>query len=241
MSSQFSLERRRSLRLSTRKRKPALSSDLDDCFNGFRASSPKKPRIRRSFIKLPSLGLVKVPSRNLLQLPLSVLEHLLLFLDVSNLELLSTTCSFFHQLISGLHITSLDFPFSTQFLTELSQSPNIEKKPLLSLRSTKTDDTNVPDDEDVFVEYMVASQLALLSLAWLRELHLVPRNLEAADPATRPTNTRINNFVEFDRIMLKQLAGLGGLANITRCSARQFPSSRPTGTPPPPEMYKSPE
>ena len=210
--SKSSLERRRSLRISTRKRKPALSSsDLDDCF-----LTPKKPRVRRSFIKLPSLGLVKVPSRNLLHLPLAVLEHLVLFLDVSNLENLSTTCSFFHQLISGRHITSLNFPFYNQFLTELSLSTNIEKKPILSIRSTKNDDTKVPDDEDVFVEYMVASQLALLSLTRLRELHLVPRSLEAADMAARPTNTRISSFVEFDRILLRQISGLGGLANITR-------------------------
>ena len=213
-SSKFSLERRRSLRISTRKRKP--TGDLEDWFHGFLTPSTKKPRIRRSFIKLPSLGLVTVPSRKLLQLPLAVFEHLLLFLDVSSLEVLSTTCSFFHQLISGRHITSLHFPFSTQFLTELSLSHNIEKKPVLSLHSTKADDTKVPDDEDVFVEYMVASQLALLSLTRLRELHLVPSNLEAADVASRPSSTRISSFVEFDRILLRQISGLGGLASITR-------------------------
>ena len=77
-------------------------------------------------------------------------------------------------------------------------------------------DTKVPDDEDVFVEYMVASQLALLSLTGLRELELVPKNLETEDVATRLTNTRITSFVEFDRILLRQISGLGGLANITR-------------------------
>ena len=207
-SSKVSLERRRSLRLSTSKRKPSFSS------GGFHnPPTPTRKKARRSYVKLHSLGR---PSLLLLQLPLGVLEHLVIFLDVSSLEILATTCSFFHQLISGRHITSLDFPFSTQFLTELSLSPNIEKKPLLRIRSTKTDDTNVPDDEDVFVEYMVASQMALLSLTGLRELELVPKNLDPVDVATRLSSSRISSFVEFDRILLRQIAGLGGLANITR-------------------------
>ena len=214
-SSKLCLERRRSLRLSTSKRKSSLSTDLDGCFQGHPTPTLKKARgrlvKRRSYVKLRCLA----PARNLLQLPLGVLEHFLVFLDVSSLEILATTCSFFHQLISGRHITSLDFPFSTQFLSELSLSPIIEKKPLLRIRSNKSNDTNVPDDEDVFVEYMVASQLALLSLAGLRELHLVPRNLELWD-VFRPSNTRISSFLEFDRILLRQIGGLGGLANVTR-------------------------
>ena len=145
---------------------------------------------------------------------MSVLERLLLYLDVSSLEWLANSCSFFRQLVYGSCITTLEFPFSRDFIKEVAQSRAIEKKPLLRLRSSKKDDTTVPDDEDVFVEYMVSSQLALLNLTKLRELHLLPALPEVAGEP--PSSSRISCLVEFDRIILGQLSQVGCLGRITR-------------------------
>ena len=105
--------------------------------------------------------------KTLLELPLSVLERLLIFLDVSSLEKLSTTCSFLHQLISGMNITTLDFPFSPTFVSELQRELVLEKKPILRLRNVKNS-KGVPNDK--INDYLISSQLALLSLDSLREL-----------------------------------------------------------------------
>jgi hypothetical protein len=158
---------------------------------------------------------MKTPPKNLLHLPLAVLDRLHLFLDVSSLESLGSTCSFLHQLIFAKHIPTLDFPFSPGFVSELGLSSTIEKKPLLRLRSHKADDSNIPDDEDVFVEYLVSSQLALLSLSSLRELYLVPPKTDLQD-ITRGSFTRIAGFVNFDRILLRQVSALGCLGRVTR-------------------------
>ena len=208
------LERRVSLRLSKRRHRSASS-----CFG--LAPSPRK-RLRpgrvstgvRPARRMP--GQARLPVRRcLLELPLAVLERLLLFLDVAALARLAATCSFLQQLVAGRHIIVLDFPFNRAFVRELAAAATVEKKPVLRLRSLKDDDTAVPDDEEVFVEYMVQSQLALLSLTKLREVHLVPPGLDATTSATQ-----VAGFVLFDRILLRCLATpcapRCALANLTR-------------------------
>ena len=153
--------------------------------------------------------LKETPGKNLIQLPLPVLERLLLFLDVSSLEQLSSTCSFLHQLISGCHITSLEFPFSQIFLSELGASNIVEKKPLLRIRSHKTKDDHMPGGN--IVEYMVSSQLALLDLTKLRDLLLVPdTDLFPAVPHS------LDVCMLFDLFLLRTLSRSGCLRNITR-------------------------
>ena len=156
-----------SVRLSG-KRRPSSSSSLP-------LQSPNKRKYKAQVWTLPATK--STLASNLLQLPIPVLERLLLIIDVSNLQRLSSTCYFFHQLISGCHIISLDFPRSQTFLSELKMSDVIEKKPLHRLQSLKADNTILPSGRPVFVDYMVTSQLALLDLTKLRELILLPSNL----------------------------------------------------------------
>jgi len=208
------LETRRSLRLSKRRHRSASS-----CFG----PSPRK-RIRSAHLsqgvrparRMPGQARPAVMRRwCLLELPLAVLERLLLFLDVVALAKLAATCSFLQQLVAGRHIVVLDFPFNRAFVRELAAAATVEKKPVLRLQSLKDDETAVPDDEEVFVEYMVQSQLALLSLAKLREVQLVPPGLDAITAATQ-----VAGYVMFDRILLRCLATpcapRCALANLTR-------------------------
>ena len=118
-----------SLRTSKRKEAFKLSStDIRQCFNSSKKLKKSPALSTSSYKALP---------KTLLELPLGVLERLQIFLDVSSLEKLGATCSFLHQLISGRNITTLDFPFSPTFVSELRRELVLEKKPLLRLRSVK--------------------------------------------------------------------------------------------------------
>jgi len=190
-------------------------------FSGARKIRRKKICVQSSCgsaQKSLSTVILPPPPLHLLDLPYNILESLLQYLDVSSLQALSTTCSFFSNLVSGGAIVSLDFPWSPSFTAELAETATIEKKPVYRLTSLKKDDTNVPDDEDVFVEYFVSTQLALLSLKKLRELYLVPTHLQLQDGSTSTPaeRARIASFVQFDKILLRQISSLGGLFNITR-------------------------
>ena len=161
----------------------------------------------------------ETPAKNLLQLPLSVLERLLLFLDVSSLEQFSSTCSFIHQLISGRHITSLCFPFSQNFINEVAASKIIEKKPVLRLCSQKTDINEMPKEN--IVDYMVSSQLALLDLTKLRDLLLVPVHVQVQNLYFLVLHPNILLEVLpvchlFDSILLRHLSWSGCLRNVSR-------------------------
>ena len=150
-------------RTSRRKEASKLSStNIHQCFN-----STKKLKKSPTF----STNSNKALPKTLLQLPLGVLERLQIFLDVTSLEKLGATCSFLHQLISGRNITTLDFPFSPSFVSELRRELVLEKKPLLRLRNVK--DTKGLPNVDIN-QYLISSQLALLSLDSLRELYFLP-------------------------------------------------------------------
>ena len=105
---------------------------------------------------------------------------------------------------------TLEFPFSPQHLKPINLSKTIEKKAVLRLRISKTDETIVQDDEDV-LENLIASQLTLLNLSKLRELYLLPRQSEFQ--ATFQNN---HTKIMFDRILLGKVASLGCLSHITR-------------------------
>ena len=59
-------------------------------------------------------------------------------------------------------------------------------------------------------------QLALVNLKKLREVQLMPSTLEAQGQVERATNSRLAVFVDFDRILMRQLDQFGCLTNLTR-------------------------
>jgi len=115
----------------------------------------------------------------LTSLPNLVLSYLLQFLDVESLESLSATCSLFDQLIAGRYLTSIDIPFSPEFVREMKTSKSIHKKPLLKLEFGKSKficlQTMLRGDKRYpsIVEYLIDTQLSLLDLRQLREIDLV--------------------------------------------------------------------
>ena len=96
----------------------------------------------------------------LVQMPALVLRRIMCFLDVASLENLAATCDFFHQLVTLRGVTTLNIPFSNKFITELNAVKTFHKKQVFRLQSLKEDDTSVPDDEAIFVEYMISSQVS---------------------------------------------------------------------------------
>ena len=189
------------MRTSKRKEASKLSStNIQQCFN-----SSKKLK------KSPALSTssVKALPKTLLQLPLGVLERLQIFLDVSSLEKLGATCSYLHQLISGRNITTLDFPFSPTFVSELRRELVLEKKPLLRLRNVKYTE-GVP--KDGINDYIISSQMALLSLDSLRELYLLPN--AAVNWAGQ--HSLVTSHVNFYDKMLRYIFDHGNLGLITR-------------------------
>ena len=115
-----------------------------------------------------------VPAPSLITLPCLVLRKLLLYCDVDTLEKLSTTCSYFDQLISGRFITSLDFPLPLDFINEVASTSRLEKKPLLKIRCKKSDKQFIL----YFSDYILDCQLAFIFLDKLRKLDLVPEDRE---------------------------------------------------------------
>ena len=172
------------LRRSSKKR--AASSALTSVFS----SSTKKARKLTTHTALPS-----VPAPTLTTLPHVVTVSLLLHLDVDTLENLSATCSYFDQLIAGRFLTSITFPFSEHFLTELMASSTLEKKPLLKIRCLKphsflSEIAFIQSSfssfngssflkESSITKHLVLSQLVSLSLHQLREMDLVPAEVRS--------------------------------------------------------------
>ena len=168
---------RRSARLSTRKRNCSKSeSHLACCFENH-SPSPKsrkqettegsKPKTSfRKAWKMPRVLVGRLPASEripvlqLVQMPALVLSRMMHFLDVTSLENLAATCHFFHQFVTLRGVTTLNIPFSNKFITELNAVKTFHKKQVFRLQSLKEDDTSVPDDEAIFVEYMISSQVS---------------------------------------------------------------------------------
>ena len=106
---------------------------------------------------------------------------------MDTLENLSKTSSYFDQMIAGRFLTSINFPFSLDFISEVLNTGWVEKKPLLKLRCKKSKDRfkifpDMPDEYSEpnslhkiildnspdMTEYPVLSQMSLLSLQKLR-------------------------------------------------------------------------
>ena len=190
-------------------------------------SSSSKPAKMKSCTASPSIVCPSAPAPSLLSLPFCAISRLLLYIDVESLEQLSSTCYYFDQLIQGRFLTSIDFPFSASFIEEISSGNCFDKKPLLKLRCKKTKECiNVSRDLDNFIgstshyqliattfkstmiDYLVMSQMSLLSLHKLREVDLVPdRNSLMQD--SRPIGQLVlNSFINFDKCLLTEISRL---------------------------------
>ena len=177
-------------------------------------------------------------SPTLLTLPYLAVQTIFSHMDVTSLEQLSKTCSFFDQLINGKYLTSLCVPFDAHFLKEISTTNVVEKKPLLKLKCPKSaelfkvvyDDVDVPSAKtqmmsqmsvhrvlvditpNINTDYMIHLQLSFLNLEELREIDLIPETATA----TYPLVHRGHNH--FDVAILKHLSMNSWLNNVTKFS-----------------------
>ena len=162
-------------------------------------------------------------SSSLTTLPYVVVRELLMYLDVDTLESLSASCSYFDELISGRFLTSIDLPLPQYFISEVATSSRLEKKPLLKLRCKKTEENfwkifpteySTPTSS---ADYMLQTQLSLLSLDKIRELDLVPGGLSRSEGGVKRINT-ISKWKneEFDLRLLHGIELMGSLEHVTR-------------------------
>jgi len=213
------------LRRSTRKR--PVPASLTSVF----CTPPSSAKKSRKITQVPS---PPVPAPTLITLPYVVIAKLLLYLDVDALENLSDTCSYFDQMIAGRFLTSINFPFPVDFISEVMSVGCLEKKPLLKLRCKKTKDEfkvfpDMPDDYSEpsslhkiivdncpdMTDYLVLSQISLLSLHKLREVDLVPDSVRL--DGNRVIAQRVmDSYSNFDAGLLRQISRLGSLRHVTR-------------------------
>ena len=206
------------LRRSTRKRSmPAALSSV------FATPPPSIKKSRKT--KLTPVFAPSVPATTLATLPYVVMAKLLLFFDVDTLESLSATCSYFDQLIAGRFLTSINFPFPVNFIAEVMATGCLEKKPLLKIRCKKPKDEfkifpDMPDDYSEpssihkiivdncpdMTDYLVQSQLSLLSLHKLREIDLVPDSVRMEAGSRVIAQRVMDSYSNFDSGLLRQIS-----------------------------------
>eukprot|EP00092_Neocalanus_flemingeri_P034451 GFUD01037461.1.p1 GENE.GFUD01037461.1~~GFUD01037461.1.p1 ORF type:complete len:451 (+),score=91.58 GFUD01037461.1:87-1439(+) len=207
------------LRRSSRKRSkpPAFSSMF--------TSPPPSAKKSRKDAKVPS---PPVAPPTLLTLPHCAISRLLLCLDVDSLERLSATCSYFDQMIAGKFLLSISVPFPVSFIKEVMDDDSIEKKPLLkmSCKKARDDFKTIPDFPEDYsdpssihklvtgnspemMDYLVFSQMSLLSLHKLRELDLVPGSGLLGQRT-------MDSYRSFDCSLLRHISRLGSLRCLTR-------------------------
>ena len=156
----------------------------------------------------------------LLNLPYCAINTLLLFLDVDSLENLSKTCSYFDEMIAGKYLTSINFPFPADFIKEIIGTNRVDKKPLLKLICKKSREEldqsscSLPSLDKLilnmspdYADYLVLSQLALLSLHLLREVDLVPYSMKSELYSNKPLESVVvQKYNLFDSRLLQQIS-----------------------------------
>ena len=164
---------------------------------------PPSKRARMELVLAsPAASMSAPPLTSLIDLPLAVLEHLLLFLPVPSLARLGATCSFLEQLIHGRFITNLEFPFAPSFIREVAAAASIDKKPVLRLTCHQATLSELSPTA-------MAMGLAFTSLHRLRDLVLLP------DSTTISTYTVRTKFEASCTKLLEALGRAGGLQRLT--------------------------
>jgi len=189
--------------------------------------SVKKPAVKKKSQVLAQKPVVmksRQPPPTMMTLPYELQEKLLRYLDVAALESLSKTCSHFDLMINGRYLTSLGLPLDQVFLKEVAESTSLEKKPLLRLECKKPRE-EAPGDYEPFLskfvdckrslrEYIIHSQMALLSLHKVREIDLVAKDFRPED--LKNASGMLESYQAFDKIILRHMFSLGNLGNISR-------------------------
>ena len=212
------------LRRSTRKRSAVQQGQMSI----FETPPPSNKKQRKNGVitKKSKSDVIKslLPPPTLMSLPYEVQERLLRYLDVQSLESLGKTCSHFDLMIYGRFLTTLSLPMEREFLREVKETDTLEKKPLLRLACKKPMDGGNKEEGDwhfmgKFVdskrglrEYIIQSQMALLTLNKVREIDLVVAGFRAEDLES----SMLECFQHFDMIILRQMSSLGMLENISR-------------------------
>ena len=121
-------------------------------------------------------------------------------------------------MINGRYRTTVNLPFNEGILKEIKESEVFEKKPVLRLQCKSVADE---DPLHLFVdsgpgvkEYLLESQLSLLNLSKVREVDLIPVNIQ--EEINFRSSAMWDCGQQFDQAILSQLAKEGCLSNISR-------------------------
>lgn len=196
------------------KRKSTLGSEV---ISPVTAKKARKSKENKHSVLASSIALTLSPPPTILSLPLDIHLKLLQYLDVKSQEALSSTCSYFDQMIRGRHLMRVDIPFSREFLSELTAAQTIEKKPLLRLECKALSGSHMFDASSFLAqEYIIESQMNLLSLSKLREVNLVPDDIQTRINIRNTSTSMWECAKDFDHIILSRLSRVGVLNNISR-------------------------
>ena len=199
-------------------RRTVLRRSARKCSMPSVSSNPPPAKKLRKVTPIPSQ-----PAPTLTTLPYVVTTKLLLYLDVDSLENMSSTCSYFDQLITGRFLTSINFPFPVDLISKVQNADCMEKKPLLKLKCKKSKDKFkefpgyfsyansfhkiIANKSCDMKDYLVLSQMSLLSLDKLREVELVPDSMGYVDIWSLVWQTRgIGYYSNFDARLLRQIS-----------------------------------
>ena len=190
-----------------------------------------RSKIRTALTPTENKQEVSASPPTLLSLPFVVQKHLLQFFDVKSLECLSSTCSFYDQMIAGSNLLTLDFPLTMSMLEEIRNTDEIQKKPLLKLNCKKSKKSEElpksfrPDGAEIgenfisahdlvsmdwlrrshtAIKYFVAVQLAPFSVQQVRELDFVPESLRR-DRRTLVRQSTLTSYINLDFHLLQYL------------------------------------
>ena len=126
-------------------------------------------------------------------------------------------------MINGRNLTTVNLPFGEGFLKEIKESQVFEKKPVLRLQCKSLLGSLAEDPLHLFVdsssgvkEYLLETQLTLLSLSKVREVDLIPANFQ--EEINQRSSSMWDCGQQFDQAILSQLAKQGSLGNISRLS-----------------------
>jgi len=175
-----------------------ISRDIEKFF-GMKSD----PSRRRKKIQFPR----KV---NFCELPSPVIEKILSFISVDDMENLAEVNVFLNTLICGEHKTSADIPFKDEDVKKMREEKIIEKKPLLKLRCKSSHRVEVMMGSFLNYDYVLDLQVSLLDFSKLRELDLVPSS------GRDSSDDQVRCHVEFSEKILQIISKNGTLGSIEK-------------------------
>ena len=121
-------------------------------------------------------------------------------------------------MINGCYLTTVNLPFNEGILNEIKESKIFEKKPVLKIQCksvSEEDPLHLFVDSGAEVkEYLLETQLSLLNLSKVRELDLIPANIQ--EEINFRSSAMWDCGQQFDQAILSQLSRADCLSNISR-------------------------